>query len=38
VVLGAGALAEALFLAAHDAEVFLLDQDLGAVEAARVAP
>jgi len=35
VVLGAGALAEALFLAAHDAEVFLLDQDLGAVEAAE---
>ena len=34
VVLGAAALAEALFLAAHDAEVFLLDQDLGAVEAA----
>lgn len=35
VVLGAGALGEALFLAAHDAEVFLLDQDLGAVEAAE---
>lgn len=35
VVLGAAALAEALFLAAHDAEVFLLDQDLGAVEAAE---
>src|SRR5712664_4839332 len=34
VVLGAAALGEALFLAAHDAEVFLLDQDLGAVEAA----
>jgi len=31
----AAALAEALFLAAHDAEVFLLDQDLGAVEAAE---
>jgi len=35
VVLGATALPEALFLAAHDAEVFLLDQDLGAVEAAE---
>lgn len=35
VVLGAAALAEALFLASHDAEVFLLDQDLGAVEAAE---
>jgi hypothetical protein len=35
VVIGAGALAEALFLAAHDAEVFLVDQDLGAVEAAE---
>jgi len=35
VALGAPALAEALFLAAHDAEVFLLDQDLGAVEAAE---
>jgi hypothetical protein len=35
VVLGAAALSEALFLAAHDAEVFLLDQDLGAVEAAE---
>ncbi|MGE5803103.1 MAG: hypothetical protein ACM358_12695 [Gemmatimonadota bacterium] len=35
VVLGAAALAEALYLAAHDAEVFLLDQDLGAVEAAE---
>ena len=35
VVLGAAALAEALFLAAHEAEVFLLDQDLGAVEAAE---
>jgi len=35
VVLGAAALGEALFLAAHDAEVFLLDQDLGAVEAAE---
>jgi hypothetical protein len=34
-VLGAAALPEALFLAAHDAEVFLLDQDLGAVEAAE---
>ena len=35
VAVGAPALAEALFLAAHDAEVFLLDQDLGAVEAAE---
>jgi hypothetical protein len=35
VILGAAALGEALFLAAHDAEVFLLDQDLGAVEAAE---
>ncbi|MGH7606396.1 MAG: hypothetical protein ACREME_03570 [Gemmatimonadales bacterium] len=35
VVVGAAALAEALFLAAHDAEVFLVDQDLGAVEAAE---
>lgn len=35
VVLGAAALPEALFLAAHDADVFLLDQDLGAVEAAE---
>lgn len=35
IVLGAAALPEALFLAAHDAEVFLLDQDLGAVEAAE---
>lgn len=35
VVLGAAALGEALFLASHDAEVFLLDQDLGAVEAAE---
>lgn len=35
VVLGASALPEALFLAAHDADVFLVDQDLGAVEAAE---
>src|SRR5437879_663822 len=35
VVLGAAALPESLFLAAHDTEVFLLDQDLGAVEAAE---
>ena len=35
VVVGAAALAEALFLAAHDIEVFLVDQDLGAVEAAE---
>ena len=34
-VLGAAALQEALFLAAHDVEVFLVDQDLGAVEAAE---
>ena len=34
-VLGAAALGEALFLAAYDADVFLLDQDLGAVEAAE---
>ncbi len=31
----AAALPEALFLAAHDIEVFLVDQDLGAVEAAE---
>ncbi|HUL02572.1 MAG TPA: hypothetical protein VLV16_04970 [Gemmatimonadales bacterium] len=35
VVAGAGVLAGALFLAAHDAEVFLLDQDLRAIEAAE---
>ncbi len=35
VVVGAAALAEALFLAAHDIDVFLVDQDLGAVEAAE---
>ena len=35
VVVGAGALAGGLFLAAHDAEVFLLDQDLRAIEAAE---
>jgi len=35
VVVGAAALAEALFLAAHDIEVFLVDQDLGAIEAAE---
>jgi hypothetical protein len=34
-VLGAAALPEALYLAAHDAEVYLLDQDLGSVEAAE---
>src|SRR5216117_1528482 len=34
-VIGAAALPEALFLAAHDAQVFLVDQDLGAVEAAE---
>lgn len=35
VVIGAAALPCALYLAAHDAEVFLLDQDLGAIEAAE---
>jgi hypothetical protein len=35
VVIGAGALSAALFLAAHDTEVLLLDQDLAAVEAAE---
>ncbi len=35
VVLGTGALPAALFIAAHEAEVFLLDQDLQAVEAAE---
>ncbi len=35
VVIGAGALPSALYLAAHDAEVFLLDQDLGAIESAE---
>jgi len=35
VVVGAAALAEALFLAAYDAQVFLVDQDLGAIEAAE---
>jgi hypothetical protein len=35
VVIGAAALAGALLLAAHDAEVFLLDQDLRAIEAAE---
>ncbi len=35
VVVGAAALPCALFIAAHDAEVFLLDQDLGAIEAAE---
>ena len=34
-VVGAAALPQALFIAAHDAEVFLLDQELGAVEAAE---
>lgn len=34
VVIGAGALPHALLAAAFDAEVFLLDQDLGAVESA----
>jgi hypothetical protein len=35
VVVGAAALPSALFIAAHDAEVFLLDQDLSAIEAAE---
>ncbi|HYK82330.1 MAG TPA: hypothetical protein VEU55_04235 [Gemmatimonadales bacterium] len=35
VVVGAAALPSALFIAAHDAEVFLLDQELGAIEAAE---
>jgi len=35
VVVGAAAVPVALFLAAHDVEVVLLDQDLGAVEAAE---
>ena len=35
VVMGAGALAGALYLAALDAEVFLMDQDLRAIEAAE---
>jgi hypothetical protein len=35
VVIGAAGLPSALFLAAHDAEVFLLDQDLRAIEAAE---
>jgi hypothetical protein len=34
-VIGVAALPCALYLAAHDAEVFLLDQDLGAIEAAE---
>lgn len=34
-VVGAAALPHALFVAAHDAEVFLLDQELGAVESAE---
>lgn len=35
VVVGAGWLPAALFVAAHDARVLLLDQDLGAVESAE---
>lgn len=35
VVVGAAALPAALFIAAHDVEVLLLDQDLAAVEAAE---
>jgi hypothetical protein len=35
VVVGATALPAALFIAAHDAEVFLLDEELSAVEAAE---
>lgn len=34
-VVGASALAEALFLAAHDVDVFLIDHDLHAVESAE---
>src|SRR2546425_7247262 len=34
-VVGAAALPAALFIAAHDAEVFLVDHDLGAVEGAE---
>ncbi|HEX4560439.1 MAG TPA: hypothetical protein VH113_01290 [Gemmatimonadales bacterium] len=34
-VVGVAALPHALFVAAHDAEVFLLDQELGAVESAE---
>src|SRR5204863_7603545 len=35
VVIGAAALPAALFIAAHDAEVFLIDQDLAAIEGAE---
>lgn len=35
IVVGAGALPAALYLAAHDADVLLLDQDLSAVESAE---
>jgi hypothetical protein len=35
VVIGAAALGAALFIAAHDAEVFLLDEDLAAIEGAE---
>ena len=35
VVVGAAAMAEAMFLAAHDVDVFFLDQNLHAVEAAE---
>ncbi len=35
VVIGAAALPAALFIAAHDAEVLLLDQDLAAIEGAE---
>jgi len=35
VVVGAAALPHALFVAAHDVDVLLLDQDLGAIEAAE---
>ena len=35
IVVGAGALPAALFLAAHDVEVMLVDQDLSSVEAAE---
>ncbi|HTR22069.1 MAG TPA: hypothetical protein VMH88_14560 [Gemmatimonadales bacterium] len=35
IVIGASALSAALFIAAHEAEVLLLDQDLGAIESAE---
>jgi len=35
IVVGVGALPAALFIAAHDVEVFLVDQDLGGIESAE---